>query len=102
MCGKTFDKKYYLLEHMNAIHLNRREYICTICGEFSFWFWSKKPQGILKYFYLKICVKISVQKILIKFLNLKFILINAKFAQFMLKKNFLNFRINICQKTIVT
>ena len=34
MCGKTFDKKYYLLEHMNAIHLNRREYICTICGEY--------------------------------------------------------------------
>ncbi|XP_016972374.1 oocyte zinc finger protein XlCOF6 [Drosophila rhopaloa] len=32
ICGKEFTNKFFLREHMNKTHLNRRNFTCEICG----------------------------------------------------------------------
>jgi uncharacterized Zn-finger protein len=51
LCGKFYDQKYYLIEHMNAVHLNIKKYSCTICGKYKFYLKSsyfifKKNSGV--------------------------------------------------------
>lgn len=32
MCGKSFGQKFYVSEHMDAIHLGLKKFTCNVCG----------------------------------------------------------------------